>query len=339
MVIALPEDMLREARGSDAPPRTSRVEPGPARPTWRSCSDCLRGAQRPDGDRSAAAAGRRRRARRCARFAERFASAGGDRFRRQDLFDNRHPYYAGDLGVGVNPELRGAHQVLRTWWWPIGSRLGEVTIARLHAVRPARAEQKLVHVHARRRGTRPGVSGRTLPINAAPTAFAAALEAIEAARGVALEGAETQVRARRLSGLDHRADGRARWRQSSAQSWPGCASNLPDDAILTNGAGNFATWLHRFYHIARLRARQLAPTIGSMGYGVPAAVGMKRLYPERTVVAIAGDGDFLMNGQEFATAVQYGAPIIVLVVSTTACTARSACTRSANIPAGCRRPS
>ena len=85
------------------------------------------------------------------------------------------------------------------------------------------------------------------------------------------------------------------------------------DAILCNGAGNYAAWIHRFFRFRRF-AQHVAPTSGSMGYGVPAAVAMKRLYPERPVVCIAGDGDFLMNGQEFATAVQYGLPIIVIIV-------------------------
>jgi len=88
---------------------------------------------------------------------------------------------------------------------------------------------------------------------------------------------------------------------------------LPEDAILCNGAGNYATWLHRFFRF-RGFGTQLAPTSGSMGYGVPAAVAAKRLYPQRTVVALAGDGCFLMNGQEFATAVQYRLPIIVIVI-------------------------
>jgi len=88
---------------------------------------------------------------------------------------------------------------------------------------------------------------------------------------------------------------------------------LPEDAILCNGAGNYATWLHRFFRF-RGFGTQLAPTSGSMGYGVPAAVAAKRLYPQRTVVALAGDGCFLMNGQEFATAVQYHLPIIVIVI-------------------------
>ena len=91
-------------------------------------------------------------------------------------------------------------------------------------------------------------------------------------------------------------------------------SVLPDDAILTNGAGNYATWVHRFHRFRRF-ATQAAPTSGSMGYGTPAAVAAKMLFPERMVIAFAGDGCFQMNGQEFATAVQYDLPIIVIVVN------------------------
>jgi len=89
---------------------------------------------------------------------------------------------------------------------------------------------------------------------------------------------------------------------------------LPQDAILTNGAGNYTVWVHRFYRYRQF-GTQLAPTAGSMGYGVPAAIAAKLRYPEREVVAFAGDGCFLMNGQEFATAVQYGANIVCLVVN------------------------
>ncbi len=88
--------------------------------------------------------------------------------------------------------------------------------------------------------------------------------------------------------------------------------NLPSDAIVCNGAGNYAAWIHRFYRFRRF-ATHIAPTSASMGYGVPSAVAMKRLYPERTVISVNGDGDFLMNGQEFATAVQYDLPIVVIV--------------------------
>jgi acetolactate synthase-1/2/3 large subunit len=89
---------------------------------------------------------------------------------------------------------------------------------------------------------------------------------------------------------------------------------LPDDAIFTNGAGNFATWVHRFHRFRRY-GTQAAPTSGSMGYGPPAAVAARALFPDCEVICFAGDGDFLMNGQEFATAVQYGLPIIVIVVN------------------------
>jgi acetolactate synthase-1/2/3 large subunit len=92
------------------------------------------------------------------------------------------------------------------------------------------------------------------------------------------------------------------------------SDQLPDDAIVCNGAGNYSGWIHRFFQYKQPRT-QLAPTSGAMGYGVPAAVAAKLRYPERTVVAFAGDGCFLMNGQELATAVQYGAPIVVLVVN------------------------
>ena len=90
-------------------------------------------------------------------------------------------------------------------------------------------------------------------------------------------------------------------------------SRLPDDATITNGAGNFSVWAHRFYEFRRY-GTQLAPQSGSMGYGVPAAVAAKLVHPDRIVVCIAGDGDFSMTGQELITAVQYGAPVVVLVV-------------------------
>ena len=106
---------------------------------------------------------------------------------------------------------------------------------------------------------------------------------------------------------------RSRAASTSARSWCGCARTCRPDAFITNGAGNFAAWVHRFYRFRKF-ATHIAPTAGSMGYGVPAALGFKRAFPERTVVCFSGDGDFLMNGQEFATAVQYDLPVIVVIV-------------------------
>ena len=148
-----------------------------------------------------------------------------------------------------------------------------------------------------------------LAINAAPTAFAAALEGLQPPNEIPWR-ARDQDRARRLSRLDRDARPPQPGGVNFGEIMVWLRENLPADAILINGAGNFATWVHRFFRFRRF-GQHIAPTSGSMGYGVPAAVAMKRLYPERTVVCIAGDGDFLMNGQEFTTAVQYDLPIIV----------------------------
>jgi thiamine pyrophosphate-dependent acetolactate synthase large subunit-like protein len=110
----------------------------------------------------------------------------------------------------------------------------------------------------------------------------------------------------------------------------------PHDTIITNGAGNYATWAHRFHSYGGMRT-QLAPTSGAMGYSVPAGVAAKIIDPARTVITFAGDGEYMMNGQELATAVQYR-PAWSSLCSTTPCSAPSACTRSASIRAACRAP-
>jgi acetolactate synthase-1/2/3 large subunit len=170
-----------------------------------------------------------------------------------------------------------------------------------------RPQMTFVHVH-------PGAEelGRVysphLPIHATPSAFAEALDHLDrpgAARGQA-EAAHTDY----LAWTEKPTEQPGAVNLGAIMVW--LRENLPADAIICNGAGNYAAWIHRFFRFRRF-GQHIAPTSGSMGYGVPAAVGMKRLFPERPVVCIAGDGDFLMNGQEFATAVQYGLPIIVVI--------------------------
>jgi acetolactate synthase-1/2/3 large subunit len=191
----------------------------------------------------------------------------------------------------------------------VGGRLGELPSQSYTLFDIPDPRAMLVHVH-------PGSEelGRVyrphLAINAAPTGFAAALDTLTPANSVGW-GADTAA-----AHADYLA-----WSEVATKV-PGAVNlgdivvwlrdNLPADAILCNGAGNFAGWIHRFYRFRRF-ATQIAPTSGSMGYGVPAAIAMKRLYPERIVVAIAGDGDFLMNGQEFATAVQFNLPVIIII--------------------------
>ena len=171
-------------------------------------------------------------------------------------------------------------------------------------------QQALVHVH-------PGAEelGRIyqpqLAIQASPAAFAAALDDLKPAAALAWSGEAAKAHADYLDWTGKPRELPGDFQYGEVVAW--LRDRLPKDAIVCNGAGNYAGWLHR-YHRFHHFATQLAPTSGSMGYGVPAAVLAKRQYPDRVVVAFAGDGCFLMNGQEFATAVQYGAAIIVIVI-------------------------
>jgi len=307
VLLALPEDMLfSEAAVADAPHfRTPRAAPSPA--DMKELERLLAGAKRPflllggGGWTRQASDGLRA-------WAEATGITAGCGFRCQDYFDNRHPGYAGDVGIGVNPKLaqrvKDADVLL-----VVGERLGEMTTSAYTLVESPVPRQKLVHVQsgAEELGR---VYQAALPINANYEEFALALSSIK------IKNDEWKSQSRSAH-EDYLA-----WNKPIAMpgalhygeviSW--LSLNLPADAIVTNGAGNFASWLHRHFQYKGWRT-QLAPTSGSMGYSVPAAVAAKITEPGRTVVAVAGDGEFLMNGQEFATAVQYGAAIVVLVVN------------------------
>jgi acetolactate synthase-1/2/3 large subunit len=247
---------------------------------------------------------------RVVRFAERFELPVHTSFRRQMLFPADHPCYAGDLGIGPNPKIvariKEADLILL-----IGGRLSEMPSQSYTLLDIPAPKQTLIHVHPD-----PDELGRVyrphLAINASPTAFSAALDGVQPPASIPWGERTGQAHAEYLA-----------WSDPSGIAHPGSLQmgrvmahlrkTLPGDAILCNGAGNFAVWVHRFWRF-NAYGTQLAPTSGSMGYGVPAAVGAKRIQPDRTVVCFAGDGDFLMNGQEFATAVQYNLPIIVILL-------------------------
>jgi acetolactate synthase-1/2/3 large subunit len=243
------------------------------------------------------------------RFAERFEIPVATTFRRAHLFDATHACYAGDLGIGPNPKLLarvGSADLIVL----VGGRLGELPSQGYALLGIPNPQMKFVHVH-------PGAEelGRVyrpdLAIHAAPTGFAAALEGLEPPKEIRWREETRAAHADYLT-----------WSETPTPS-PGAVNlgeimvelrnALEPDAFICNGAGNYAGWIHRFYRFRRFTT-QLGPTSGSMGYGLPAAVAAKRLFPERTVVCFAGDGCFLMNGQEFATAVQYELPIVVIVV-------------------------
>jgi acetolactate synthase-1/2/3 large subunit len=189
----------------------------------------------------------------------------------------------------------------------IGGRMGELPSQSYTLFDIPRPKMTFVHVH-------PGAEelGRVysahVPINATPTAFAAALETLAVPGSV--KGDAAAAHADYLAWTEKPTEQPGAVNLGAVMVW--LRDNLPPDAIICNGAGNYAAWIHRFFRFRRF-GQHIAPTSGSMGYGIPAAVAMKRFYPQRPVVCIAGDGDFLMNGQEFATAVQYGLPIVVLI--------------------------
>jgi acetolactate synthase I/II/III large subunit len=308
VVVALPEDVLSEEAdvADSAPYRPARPVPAPA--DVERVHELLAGAKRPlvivgGGGWSEQAAADLQA------WAEASRLPVATSFRRQDYLDNSSPSYAGVLTIGhdqaLAARLRDSDMLVA-----IGTRLGDVATRGYTTLEPPRTPQTLVHVHAD-----PDELGRVyepdLPIVADSTAFlaaAAALQPLDASRWAAWTAA---ARADFLAWLRHDRGGRE---LDLGDVLAHLRDRLPRDAILTNGAGNFTVWAHRFYAFRSYRT-QLSPCSGAMGYGVPAAVAAKVVHPERLVVCIAGDGDFLMSGHELAAARQEGAAIVVLLVN------------------------
>ncbi len=307
VVVALPEDMLVEqAAVSDAPP----FEP---MEIWPGASDMAQlQALLAEAKRPIALLGGSRWSQQASdammRFAEKFALSVATTFRRAHLFDALHPCYGGDLGIGPNPKLlsrvKAADLVLL-----IGGRLSEMSSQSYTLFDIPGPQVKLVHVHpgAEELGS---VYRPHLAINAAPTAFCAMLDQVEAPKEIPWRDETKTAHADYLAWSEKATAVPGAVNLGEIMVW--LRENLPAESFITNGAGNFAGWIHRFYRFRRF-GTQLAPTSGSMGYGVPAAIAAKTLNPQQTVVCLAGDGDFLMTGQDFATAVQYNIPVIVLV--------------------------
>ncbi len=308
VVLALPEDMLTEQVDAPESRAYQRVESGVSPETARRVQEALAGAQRPlviigggGWDQEGCNALRS--------FAEAWDLPVAVSFRCQGYFDATHPNYAGDAGLGVNPQLveaiREADVLL-----VVGSKLGESTTGGYTLLDVPLPKNTLIHIHADAeelgRVYQPAIA-----INASMYAAPRALAALEAPPQVPWSERTREINNRyRLWSTPPANDGPLQ--MGEIITW--LNDHLPEDAIVANGAGNYAIWSNRFFRYRRYRA-MLAPTSGSMGYGVPAAIAAKQLYPERTVVAFAGDGCFLMTGQELATAVQHDIPVIILVVN------------------------
>jgi acetolactate synthase I/II/III large subunit len=308
VVLGLPEDMISASLDA-APIRPSRpAESAPTRADMAELAKLLTHAERPlvilGGPGWSAAIKAK-----FEEIAKNLDLPVACAFRCQDYFDNRHPCYAGHAGIGIEGKLAEAiasADVLLV----IGARLGEMTTSGYTLVNVPEPRQKLVHVHpsADELGR---VYRAELPICSAAGTFVDALAALAVPRNPNWANRTAALHA-------------AYQAFSRPEPTPGALKMemvianledmLPDDGIVTCGAGNYATFLHRYFVHKQFRTL-LAPTCGAMGFSLPAAIAAKLARPDRIVVALEGDGGFLMNGQELATAVQYGANIIVLIAN------------------------
>ena len=316
VVVALPEDMLTDVMNVPRQPAARHraahyrtVEASPAPEQMQALDTLLKQAQKPvlilGGSRWTEPATQQ-----FADWANQWQLPVCCSFRRQMLFAGAHACYAGDVGLGINPKLlarlKEADLIVL-----LGGRLSEVPSQSYTLLGIPVPQQTLVHVFPDPDELN-HVYQADLAIAASPVGFVQALSALAAPEALPWAGWTQAAHADYLA-----------WSDTTGRSNPGTLQMgpvmahlqavLPQDTVLTNGAGNFSIWLHRFWR-HRGYGTQLAPTSGSMGYGLPAAVGAKRLQPERCVVCFTGDGDFMMHGQELATAVQYQLNIIIVLL-------------------------
>jgi len=313
VVLVLPEDMLTTPTAAPVLPQIKAAQAWPAPRALERMRAMLIEAERPfviaGGSGWTAESVRALQG-----FAEAWQLPVGCAFRFQDTFDNHHPLYAGDVGIGLNPKLaarvRDADLVLA-----IGARLGEMTTSGYTLLEAPRPKQKLVHLH-------PGAEelGR---VYAADLLLQCSLSLAGEALATLAPPAEVPWAAwTQKAHQDYEANHSAPevTPLDMAQVIKTIQRLAPEDTVYTNGAGNFSAWLHRYtryYGLQHHGRTQLAPTAGAMGFGVPAAVAAALLYPDRTVVNLAGDGDFQMTGQELATYQAYrrqGSKLIGIVV-------------------------
>ena len=308
VVLALPEDVLSAACDAAVVPAPPPEGPAVSAAQVAEVMDRLARAARP-----LVVAGGPGWSPQAAADLERFAAAHdlpvAVTFRRQDCMDNRSAHYVGDLGVGMNPKLAARLQAADCLLL-LGTRFGDVPTGGYALVTPEAPGKQIIHVHPD-----PDTPGSWLR-----TDLAICARAPDMLHALCRANAPGDV-----PWGDWRAAARAEYEAWQApQQTPGAvkmeevvrwlSDSLPEDAIITNGAGNYAAFLHRYFRFKR-HGTQLAPTSGSMGYGFPAAVSAALQHPGRTVVCMAGDGDFQMTLNEMSTAVQHGAKVIVIVAN------------------------
>jgi len=306
VVLALPEDMLTELAASQDCGTIQFPQAHPAPDAMASMRALLAGARRPlmiVGGSGWTGAGLDS----LVRFASLNSLPVACSFRRQDLVDNHHPQYVGEVGIGINPELaeavRRADVILA-----VGARLGEMVTGGYTLLQSPVPKQTLIHVLAS-----PEELGRVyqpaLKIASGLDAFADAAAGQAPLDAAPWRGWLDELRQSYLRYTEPPANS---LRMDPARVIVALREALDARAILTNGAGNYSAWAHRYYRFSHPRT-QLAPTSGAMGYGVPAAIAAKLRHPERQVVCLAGDGCFLMTSQELATVKQHRLAIVFIV--------------------------
>jgi len=310
VVLVLPEDMLIQPTAASVLPRVEPAAAWPAPGALRDVRRMLLEAQRP----FVIAGGSGWDAPSCdalQRFAENWQLPVGCAFRFQDTMDNRHANYAGDVGIGINPKL--AQRIAQAdLVIALGARLGEMTTGGYSLLEAPRPLQRLIHIHAGAEELG-RVYAADLMLQSAMSCAAKALESLAAPTSLPWSDWTAAAHADYEANLVHTPVDPL----DMAVIVKTMQRLAPDDAVFTNGAGNFTGWLHRYLRYPGLQHHgrtQLAPTSGAMGYGLPAAVAASLLCPQRTVVNLAGDGDFLMTGQELATATACGATRLISVV-------------------------
>ncbi len=308
VVLGLPEDMLSSVGEASDAKAARFAQPAPSTGDMEELKAALAKAKRPvmiiggpgwsrDIQRSIEA------------FAEQYDMPVAAAFRYQDYMDNRHANYVGHAGIGLDAKLANAIKTADVLI-VIGARLGEMTTSTYTLLDIPNPSQFLVHVHPS--GSELGSVYRAdLPINATAETFARALDSLGKPAATPWSGLRKELRASYEESLKPVATPGA---VQFAEVVRTVSDMMPENGIVTNGAGNYAAFVHKYTQYKGYKS-QLAPTSGSMGYGLPAAIAAKLADPTRTVVNYAGDGCFMMTSQEFATAVQYGLNVVTIIAN------------------------
>lgn len=310
VVLALPEDVLSKEVDSPALRKYKRSGAAPLNEDIQSLEALVKKAKKPllilGGGAWTKDAGEK-----MAEFANTHSLPIISAFRRQDIVDNLHSNYCGEAGLGMNPKLSARIQAADLILC-VGARLGETTTNGYTLIDIPYPKNTLVHVHADANELGK-VYQASLAINSTPTAFASAVFHLKN-KGGDQESRKAWLKEARDDYLETLKPVKAKSGVNLSEVMIALQKLAPKETVISNGAGNYTLWVQRFYQYRGFRT-QLAPTSGTMGYGLPAAIAAKLLDQSRPAICFAGDGCFLMTSQELATAVQYGANVIVIVVN------------------------